>query len=358
MPLDHSIEARQDYDRSRRTSAYPPSDLQIPSFRAVARKAVHRTLYSIHSIRGEKKKKKQPSHSPASQTQPHAHNHNNHNDNDHRKASTHPQFQSVFFALPAELRHEIYSQVLGDSNIHVHFRGRSLRHHRCKCASCPGIAHFHEYNRAWKRTWACGGSKYTYDGDRVSVGILWTCRRIYEEAVGYLYRENIFSFKGFLGLWGFLGPYRNAEASGIREVHLDLPLRSKWDGGEDEDLGAAGDAWDMMASLECLRVLEVRVHPLRTPSIIESEHELNTVRDVVLHGPGSCYGDSLDRLSGRLEKFREAKAVQVVRVYVPRGMLEHCRWWLAGEPFEVRAMDEWSWYGTTTTVRRIPLEVF
>lgn len=186
----------------------------------------------------------------------------------------------------------------------------------------------------------------------MSAGLLWTCRRIYEEALGYLYQENIFTFKGLLGLWGFLGPYRSTAANGINEVHLDLPLRADRDARkDDEDLGVVDSAWEMLASLESLRILEIRLHQLWIPGLTVDETGS-------LPGLELYYKVSLDRLREPFEKLWEKKGMQVVRVYVPRGMLQYCEQWLMGEPFEVRGMDEWPWDGTTTTARRIPLEVF
>lgn len=315
MPLNHSIEARRDYD-STRHSAYPPPDLQIPSFRAVARKAVHRTRHSIRSLRTEKKE--------ATSTNPH----------DQQRTSRPPiprsaspehktatQSQSPLFALPIEIRLEIYNQVLGYSNVHIK-NGTPLRHHRCKCASCPGLAFFYEYGTAWKRTWECDGSKYDYDGDRLPVALLRTCRRVHAEAAALLYSSNTFSFKGLGALRRFLEAYPWA---GVAEVHLDLLLEEM-----DE-----GSTWDMLVSLPSLRTLEIRLHPHPSSALAN------------MRGWGEM---------GPLERFRGKEGVMVVRVYVPceRAGEE----WLLGRPFEIRSLDDWGWNGTRTSAMKIPVRVF
>ncbi|RJE27153.1 hypothetical protein PHISCL_00506 [Aspergillus sclerotialis] len=337
MPLSHSIEARRDYNASRR-SAYPPPDLQIPSFRAVARKAVHRTRNSFQSRRSKKES-------------PNPDSVNQHRDDRppprRRRPLTPPllplkdttpiapeaasQSQSPFFRLPLELREIIYKQVLGDSNIHIK-NGKSLRHLRCKCTSCPGIGYYFYYGSTWKKPWECDGTKYDYDGDRLPVSLLRSCRRVYTEAIDLLYSSNIFSFRDANTLQRFLCSMPSQRKELITTIHMDLPFECT----KGLDTILREETWDELVSLPSLRNMEFRMHS--SPNGPEDTRRLVEIKPI--------------------ERLRQNKNLEVVRLYLPGGWMGGTCAWLAERPFEVRPFADWKWNEKRVSAMMVPLWVF
>lgn len=335
MPLDHSVEASLDYNASRR-SAWPPPDLQIPSFRAFARKAVHRTRNSIQIFSPKKESPSSDSIDQERDASP-----------PRRRPLTPPllpledstptapeaanQPQSLFFKLPIELREVIYKEVLGESNIHIK-NGKSLRHLRCKCSSCPGIGYYFYYGSTWKKPWECDGTKYDYDGDRLPISLLRTCRQVYSEAINLLYSSNIFSFRDADTLQRFLCSMPSQRKDHITTIHLDLPFGSI----KGLDTLLREETWDELVSLPCLGNMEFRMHP--SANVREDTRRPVEIKPV-----------------GRL---RENGNLEVVRLYLPGGWMSETCGWLVERPFEVRPFTDWKWNEKRVSGMMVPLWVF
>lgn len=308
-PLDHSVHSlsRPEYGSS---GGWPPADLQISSFRSMARRVFRRTKHSNQGRRPNDnpaqpvpteagaQKPRRPLTPPFTSTKDTA-------------PTTHPQSQSPFFSLlPPEIRQEIYRHVLGLSNIHIKQSVRSLEHLRCKCSSCPGYAYYYDYGTSWKRTWACDESKYDYDSDRLPVGILTSCRRVYAEAMAALYGSNTFGFQDEAVMRRFVASLPEHRRGLVSSVQLDLAA---------ERLGRDVKAvCDTLICLPGLRSLEIRVHPSKT----KGEGGLALLR------PLAC--------------LREKEGLGQVRLYLPfpaEGEL-----WLHESPFETLPLDGWTWF--------------
>ena len=114
---------------------------------------------------------------------------------------THDQLQSRLFArLPLELRQVIYGYVLGGKVIHITRLPTRLGHVTC----------FHEsrheggtpYSPSSHQCWGIRFPRTTlynglWDESRIEDqdalnALLKTCRRVYSESIGYLYKDNIF----------------------------------------------------------------------------------------------------------------------------------------------------------------------
>ncbi|KAF2807902.1 uncharacterized protein BDZ99DRAFT_464801 [Mytilinidion resinicola] len=312
MRLDHSVETRRDYDRQHTgIGGWAPEDLQISSYRAVARKTVN----PIRRLFSSGKKNESPNRAKSDE-----------NKNISIQAHTSPsllskeptpQPQSPLFRLPIELRQEIYKLVLGHSNIHIVLRhgNQIVRHTRCTCASCPGFATYPERGMSsWQREWKCDTAKYDYGGDRVSPQLLRTCREVYAEAIEFLYSSNIFSFRSPYAVERFVGGLTPENREEVRAFHLDLKLPS---------LGAPKDSWktihDMLPMLPGLRELEIRVHCYRGPRAAREEQGLDLLRKTA----------------------EENENFPKTRLYLPIEVLVHD--WMHEAPFEVYSVVDWQW---------------
>lgn len=310
MRLEHSIEARRDYNSSRR-HVYPPPDLQITSFRALVSKAAHRTRQTFHGLRPQRKSGSQRSDARQVPTAPAPRRPLTPRlPADRTAQETADQSQSPFFRLPLELRQEIYKQVLGSSNIHV-THAVALRHLRCKCASCPGYASYYDYGGAWKRTWACDSSKYDYDGDRLSIALLLSCRWMYAEAIGLLYSSNTFTFQNSEVLRRFLHLLTPVRRACLTAVHMDVCADLV--GGDSLRNGTCED----LAELPGLRSLELRVHPPPSPQYLAGFNDLSELKGM----PNT----------------------RRVRVYLPDQ--SEAPAWMHEGPFEALPLDAWPWLG-------------
>jgi hypothetical protein len=326
--MDHSLDGQwQAQYRARIRSVTGDEPGYIDSYRALASTAVHRTRQSFRSLRPRKRNESQLPASKPRATAPGP-----------RRPLTPPlpadtttqetgdQWQSPFFKLPLELRQEIYKQVLGDSNVHI-TRAVTLHHLRCKCVSCPGYASYFDYGTAWKRTWVCDGSKYDYDGDRLSIALLGTCRRVYAEAVNVLYSSNTFTFQNAEVLRGFLGLLSPGSRSSLATVHMDVcpdaPMRSS------SDLFHQIGACNVFVELPGLRSLELRIHL----------------------SPMSRWTGNLAAFDP-LAQLKGNRNLRQARFYLPgqsKGLA-----WMHERPFEVLPLDAWPWLRR----RDLPRDVF
>ncbi|KAK4497472.1 hypothetical protein PRZ48_011923 [Zasmidium cellare] len=112
--------------------------------------------------------------------------------------------------LPAEIRNQIYEYILTSHNIHVDCRFLSnavvhpserLNVYTLKTDSAAhaqtllpsgensSVAHYEDRHAACLRPSRTEGRR------NVPIALLKTCRQVYDEAVGYLYADNTFSFK-------------------------------------------------------------------------------------------------------------------------------------------------------------------
>ncbi|KAF2495742.1 hypothetical protein BU16DRAFT_618497 [Lophium mytilinum] len=312
MRLDHSIEARRNYERQHPgIGGMAPVDLQISSYRKVARKTVNplRRLFSGSENNESPNRPRTDGRNQVS-IPPHA-------STSLLSKEPSPQPQSPFFRLPIELRQEIYELVLGCSNVHIVLRhgNQIVRHTRCICASCPGAATYPERGMSsWQRDWNCDTAKYDWGGDRVSPQLLRTCREVYAESIEFLYSSNIFSFRSPYTLERFVDGLTPQSRDDVRAFHLDLKLPS---------LGAPKDGWksiqDMLPLLPGLRELEIRVHCYQGLRAAREEKGLDLLREMAVEN----------------EHFPRT------RLYLPVGVLVHD--WMHQAPFEVHSVMDWQW---------------
>lgn len=305
-----------EYVRSRSQSALLFGDqFQVQSYRALGRKAFHRTQESIQRLRSKKKGEPQ-STQESTLTAPTP-----------RLPLTPPlsgnttqeafgQSQSPFFKLPFELREEIYKQVVGRSNIHI-THAVTLRHLRCKCPSCPGYMSYWDYGFSWKRTWACDESKYDYDSDSLSIALLLSCRKVYAEAIGLLYSSNTFTFQNQNIFRGFLYALPPSGRVCLRSIHMDLPSSALDRDVPESSCFFHSDAFDLLINLPDLRFLEFRVH---FPPKERSDTYVADFR-------------ALDRL-------RRMPNLQLVRFYIP--VQSESPAWVHEKPFETLPLYTWA----------------
>lgn len=314
MPLDASLEAHIAYNKHR--SNYV-EDLQVTSFRTLGRRAAHRTRDSISGLFPTRKTKCPCPQQHPTMPVP-------------RRPLTPPlsgaataqetpfnQPQSPFFKLPFELREEIYTQVIGRSNIHI-THAITLHHLRCKCASCPGYVSYWDYGYAWRRTWACDRTKYDYDGDSISIAFLMSCRRAYTEATRLLYSSNTFTFQDENVLCRFLDHISPPRRDCLRSIHMDLPPSSL--DHDSPDFGSFRNiACNVLVGLPNLRFLEFRIHPLP-------------------NSRSTTYVADLSPLAGLVQ----ISSLQVVRLYI--SVPSEAPAWMFERPFEILPLYIWDWW--------------
>jgi len=344
--LDQSIESQIAYNRRR--SIWPPQDLQIDSSK-LAKKTTRFISNILH--RGTNKKNPGSDKNASNSTE------------STREAlrlkprraltiqeeqqfelqdsgSSQSQSQSPLFRLPRNIRQRIYEHVLGNSNVHVisTHGGQRLSHKRCKCATCPGFAFFIERGK-WKREWMC-------EDFRLEIGsltpLLQTCRKIYSEAVGLMYRSNTFSLKNPKVLKNFVDWIPEKRWGGIMAVHVDVDLQGAIAQPQSTTAGNVvtnTNPWDTafvaLAKLPNLQTIEIRIHPPTSESQTPALSPQN-----------------LSFLSGA-KQFQQLKNLESCRFYLLEGV--EPEEWMREAPFEIKTLKEWEWKPGFT---RRPLMVF
>ena len=179
------------------------------------------------------------------------------------------QLQSLFFKdFPFELRERVYIDVLGANVCHIWPHGTNLCHQNGKWAPNSGLCCF------------CGPpilenlqniSELRELGDRSSTtSLLRSCRRVYSEAIDYLYSENTFEILDAVGFMPFcvsVLPHRFNRIRSLRFGHQVTAALLNNDPAvlpsyrpyslPPHDPSAWGKCWNLIADMENLQELHV-----------------------------------------------------------------------------------------------------
>ncbi|KAF2126955.1 hypothetical protein P153DRAFT_296995 [Dothidotthia symphoricarpi CBS 119687] len=176
-------------------------------------------------------------------------------------ARTLAQGQSIFFAmLPLEIRREVYEYVMGAESVHLTLGAKKrLGHFVCEEGGDGG-----------GRECTCrvlGGGKGNGRLSRGGLSIAMACRRMYSEAVPYLYRSHAFSLLHMSHLLHLPTAVPQPRLNQIRTLRLRWTIRALpylRRGPADrvayrEDTAMWERGWAIIASMQGLRDLYVVV---------------------------------------------------------------------------------------------------
>jgi len=174
-------------------------------------------------------------------------------------ARTHAQGQSDFFTrLPLELRQLVYEHVMGAEIVHLTLSTKKKRfgHFLCDSEGDGG------------REYMCRVLVFGKKGARLYPGgptVLRACRRMYSEAISYLYRAHTFSLLHITHLLYLPASIPQPRLNSIRTLHLRwairaLPYMSRGPSNRvvyRDDTANWEKAWTIIANMQGLRHLRV-----------------------------------------------------------------------------------------------------
>ncbi|KAI4608038.1 hypothetical protein J4E83_009221 [Alternaria metachromatica] len=175
------------------------------------------------------------------------------------EARTHAQGQSDFFTrLPLELRQLVYEHVMGAEIVHLTLSTKKKRfgHFLCDSEGDGG------------REYMCRVLVFGKKGARLYPGgptVLRACRRMYSEAISYLYRAHTFSLLHITHLLYLPASIPQPRLNSIRTLHLRwairaLPYMSRGPSNRvvyRDDTANWEKAWTIIANMQGLRHLRV-----------------------------------------------------------------------------------------------------
>ncbi|RYO26445.1 hypothetical protein AA0113_g12460 [Alternaria arborescens] len=173
-------------------------------------------------------------------------------------ARTHAQGQSIFFArLPIELRRMVYEYVMGAEIVHLTLSTKKKR-----------FGHFLCNSDGDSREYMCRVLVFGKKGARLYSGgvtIARVCRRMYSEAIPYLYSAHTFSLLHITHLLYLPSSIPQPRLDSIRTLHLRwtiraLPYLRRGPSNRlayREDTANWEKSWGIIASMQGLRHLQV-----------------------------------------------------------------------------------------------------